>query len=150
MESATGGRSSMFWGALLAAAAVALGAYAAHGLEKQIVHLGYEADLARRLAWFETGAKYQMYHALALILTGVIAERRESSRILALAGALFVLGILLFSGSLYAMTVLPANWKWLGAITPLGGLSFIVGWVLLAVGARTEQILTRSASEDKK
>lgn len=129
-------RWAIFWGALLAAAAVGLGAYAAHGLEKQIVSLGYEADLAKRLAWFETGAKYQMYHALALILTGIVAERRESSKALCLAAALFVLGIVLFSGSLYAMTLLAPNWKWLGAITPLGGLSFIVGWVLLAVGAK--------------
>jgi uncharacterized membrane protein YgdD (TMEM256/DUF423 family) len=135
MES-TRGVAAIFWGALLAAAAVGLGAYAAHGLEKQIVSLGYEADLAKRLAWFETGAKYQMYHAVALILTGVIAERRESRKILGLAGVLFVLGILFFSGSLYAMTLLGPNWKWLGAITPLGGLSFIVGWVSLAIGAR--------------
>jgi uncharacterized membrane protein YgdD (TMEM256/DUF423 family) len=130
------GRWAIFWGALLAAAAVGLGAYAAHGLEDQIVFLGHEADLAGRLDWFETAAKYHMYHALALILTGVIAERREAAKVLGFAGILFVLGILLFSGSLYAMTLLTSNWKWLGAITPLGGLSFILGWILLAVGAR--------------
>jgi uncharacterized membrane protein YgdD (TMEM256/DUF423 family) len=136
MES-TCGRTAIFWGALLAGAAVGLGAYAAHGLEKQIVALGYEVDLAKRLAWFETGAKYQMYHALALILTGVIAERWAANKRLRIAGALFVLGILFFSGSLYAMTLLAPTWKWLGAITPLGGLSFIVGWILLAIGVRT-------------
>jgi uncharacterized membrane protein YgdD (TMEM256/DUF423 family) len=131
------GSRAIILGALLAAAAVGLGAYAAHGLEKQIVRLGYEAELAKRVAWFETGAKYHMYHSIALILTGVIAERRESSKLFGLAGGLFVLGILLFSGSLYAMTLLASNWKWLGAITPLGGLSFILGWILLAIGART-------------
>jgi uncharacterized membrane protein YgdD (TMEM256/DUF423 family) len=130
------GRWAITFGAILAAAAVGLGAFAAHGLEDQIVLLGYESDVVSRLDWFETGAKYHMYHALALILVGVVAERRESSKVLAVAGMLFVLGILLFSGSLYAMTLLASNWKWLGAITPIGGLSFIVGWVLLAVGAQ--------------
>jgi uncharacterized membrane protein YgdD (TMEM256/DUF423 family) len=131
------GRIAIMLGALLAAAAVGLGAYGAHGLEGQIISLGYETNLDQRLDWFETGAKYHMYHALALILAGVIAERREASKVLSFAVVLFVLGILLFSGSLYAMTLLAANWKWLGAITPLGGLSFIVGWLLLAVGAKT-------------
>jgi uncharacterized membrane protein YgdD (TMEM256/DUF423 family) len=129
------GRWAISLGAVLAAGAVGLGAYGAHGLEDQIVFLGYESDLAGRLDWFETGAKYHMYHALALILVGVIAERRESSKLLGLVGVLFLLGILLFSGSLYAMTLLTSNWKWLGAITPLGGLSFILGWILLAVSA---------------
>jgi uncharacterized membrane protein YgdD (TMEM256/DUF423 family) len=132
------GRWAIIGGALLAATAVALGAYAAHGLEDQIVFLGFETDLAGRLDWFETGAEYHMVHALALILTGLVAERRQPSKVLGLAGALFVLGILLFSGSLYAMTLLAANWKWLGAITPFGGLSFILGWVLLAIGSRAQ------------
>lgn len=131
----TSGRIAIVLGALFAAAAVGLGAYSAHGLKDQIVFLGYESDLAGRLDWFETGAKYHMYHALGLILVGLVAERRQASKLLSTAAALFVLGILLFSGSLYAMTLLASNWKWLGAITPLGGLSFILGWVLLAVGA---------------
>ena len=136
MESIRGGSSAIVWGALLAAAAVGLGAYAAHGLEKQLIGLGYETDLPKRLAWFETGARYQMFHAIALLLTGVIAERRENRRTLSAAAILFVAGMLLFSGSLYAMTLLGSDWRWLGAITPLGGLSFILGWILLAIGAR--------------
>jgi uncharacterized membrane protein YgdD (TMEM256/DUF423 family) len=129
-------RWALVVGALLAAAAVGLGAYAAHGLEKQVVSLGYESDLAKRLAWFETGARYQIYHAIGLMLVGIIAERRESIRLLKFAASLFVVGIVLFSGSLYAMSFLNANWKWLGAITPFGGLSFIMAWILLALGSR--------------
>jgi uncharacterized membrane protein YgdD (TMEM256/DUF423 family) len=79
-----------------------------------------------------------MYHALALVLVGIIADRREKSKLLATAAILFAGGIFLFSGSLYAMTLLSSSWKWLGAITPLGGLSFILGWILLAVGSRAQ------------
>lgn len=131
----TGG-NAIFWGALFAAAAVALGAYGAHGLDEQLMTLGYEVDLDRRLDWFETGVKYHMFHAAGLILAGLLAERREPSRLLQLAPILFLVGIVLFSGSLYAMTLLAPNWKWLGAITPFGGLSFILGWIMLTVGGR--------------
>lgn len=118
-------RQALTLGALLAAVGVALGAFGAHGLEKRLAELGYEADLPQRLAWFDTGVRYQLYHALGL----VVAASRQRVR---WVGTLFLLGILLFSGSLYAMTFLPAEWKKLGAIVPLGGLSFIVGWVVLA------------------
>jgi uncharacterized membrane protein YgdD (TMEM256/DUF423 family) len=129
-------RTAIILGAILAAAAVGLGAYAAHGLEKQIVALGYEADLAKRLAWFETGVKYHLYHALAIIVVAVIAERRTGSRLLTVTPIMFLTGILLFSGSLYAMALLSASWSKLGAVVPLGGASFIAGWILLAVGSR--------------
>ena len=129
-------RAAIFWGALLAGAAVALGAYAAHGLGGRALSLGYEVDLAKRLAWFETGAKYQMYHALALILAGILAEQREQLRTLKVASVLFVVGIALFSGSLYAMTFLSSQWSKLGAVTPLGGLAFIAGWICLALGSK--------------
>ena len=129
-------RTAIMLGALLAAAAVGLGAYGAHGLEKQVVALGYDADLAKRLGWFETGVKYHMYHALALIVVALVAERSAKSRLLLAAPVLFFVGIVLFSGSLYAMTFLSSAWSKLGAITPLGGVAFIVGWVCLAVGAR--------------
>ncbi len=115
-------------GALTAAAGVALGAYGAHGLEDQLLALDYEAELPKRLAWFETGVKYQLFHALGLIVVASLPRTRW-------AGVLFIVGILLFSGSLYAMTFLSADWKKLGAVVPLGGLSFIVGWVLVAFGA---------------
>ncbi len=129
-------RTAMMLGALLAAAAVGLGAYGAHGLEKQVVALGYEADLAKRIDWFETGVKYHMFHALALIVAGLLAERTARSGVLLAVPILFFAGIFLFSGSLYAMTFLSSTWSKLGAITPLGGLAFIVGWICLAVGVR--------------
>jgi len=126
----------MIWGALLAAAAVALGAYGAHGLEKKLLALGFEADLAKRMDWFQTGVKYHLYHALGMIVVAIILERSGPSKVLWLVPAFFLNGILLFSGSLYAMTMLSASWSKLGAVVPLGGASFIVGWILLAIGSR--------------
>lgn len=128
-------RAAIIWGALLAATAVALGAYSAHGLEKKLVAIGYEAELGKRLEWFETGVKYHLYHAFGMIVIGLVAERREPSRLLNTVPAFFLAGMLLFSGSLYAMTCLSASWSKLGAVVPLGGVSFIAGWILLAVGA---------------
>lgn len=124
--------------ALLAAAAVGLGAYSAHGLGGHLESLGYETDLAKRIDWFETGVRYHMSHALGLLLVGVLASREVSSaacRSLRFAAAAFVMGIVLFSGSLYAMTLTTADWRWLGAVVPLGGVSLIVGWLVVAYAA---------------
>ena len=121
-------RHTLILGALLAAAGVALGAFGAHGLEDRLTGLGYEAELPQRLAWFDTGVRYQLYHALALIVVASLPMSRWPS-------VAFLLGILLFSGSLYAMTVLPPEWKKLGAVVPLGGLAFLVGWISLAYQA---------------
>lgn len=117
----------IFWfrvGAVAAAIGVALGAFGAHGLKSRV-----GPDL---LAVFETGVRYHMYHALALLAVGWAASRRRSPWCHA-AGWLFSTGIVVFSGSLYAMTLTGA--RWLGAITPLGGLAFILGWLALAGGA---------------
>ncbi len=111
-------------GAVTAGVGVALGAFGAHGLKSRV-----EADL---LAVFETGVRYHLYHALALLAVGWAATRWPGSAVAA-AGWLFLTGIVVFSGSLYLMTLTGA--RWLGAITPLGGLSFILGWVALAVAA---------------
>ncbi len=121
-------RQTLILGALAAAAGVALGAYGAHGLEDCLVELGYEADLPKRLAWFETGVKYQLYHALGLIVIASLPRSRWPS-------VAFLLGIVLFCGSLYAMTFLSTDWRKLGAVVPLGGLSFIVGWITVAYGS---------------
>lgn len=104
-------------GALNAAIAVAAGAFGAHGLRERLE--------PRALEIFETAARYQIYHALALILCGVIATRGATT-----AGWLFQAGIIVFSGSLYALAL--TGVKGLGAITPLGGLAFLVGWGWLA------------------
>jgi uncharacterized membrane protein YgdD (TMEM256/DUF423 family) len=124
------------WGACLAALGVMLGAFGAHGLEDWLVNLGYETDLAKRLDWFETAVKYHLVHAVGMIVMGLVIEHREAGKMLRLAPVFLLAGIALFSGSLYAMTVLSDQFRWLGAITPLGGLSFIVGWLMLAVGVK--------------
>jgi uncharacterized membrane protein YgdD (TMEM256/DUF423 family) len=110
-------RSLVALGALNAGLAVAAGAFATHGLRDRLE--------PRALEIFETAARYQMYHALAMILAAVIATRGATT-----AGWLFQAGIVVFSGSLYALAL--TDLKWLGAITPLGGLAFLVGWAWLA------------------
>lgn len=112
-------------GAILSGVGVGLGAFGAHGLKTRV-----EPDL---LAIFETGVRYHMYHALALLAVGWAVSKNPAG-ILHAAGFLFTAGIILFSGSLYLMTLTGA--RWLGAITPLGGLAFLVGWALLAWGAK--------------
>lgn len=108
-------------GAILAGVGVALGAFGAHGLKARVT-----PDL---LVVFETGVRYHMYHALALLAVGWAATRWPSTQVQA-AGLLFVAGIVIFSGSLYAMTL--TGVRWLGAITPIGGLAFLLGWASLA------------------
>ena len=113
-------------GAALALLAVMSGAFAAHGLKAVLD--------APQLALFETAARYQMYHALALLAVGVIAAMPQfSARLLKLAALAFILGIVLFSGSLYLLAL--SGTRWLGAITPLGGISFLLGWLALILAA---------------
>ncbi len=111
-------------GALSAGLGVAAGAFGAHALRARVE--------PRLLEVFETGARYQMYHALALVAVGLVAAR-WSAPLLSASGWLFVAGTVLFSGSLYAMTF--TGIRALGAITPLGGVCFIAGWICLAVVA---------------
>ena len=119
-------RTFVFLGALSGFVAVAAGAFGAHALKRRLPD-----DL---LAVFETGARYQMYHALALVLVGALALRAtEDDSLLGAAGWLFVAGTVLFSGSLYALAL--TGVRKLGAITPLGGLAFLAGWALLAIAA---------------
>lgn len=122
-------------GAVLGALGVALGAYGAHGLEKQLAAWGYAGDdLTKRLANHETAVRYQMWHALAIVLVGVALSTRSTPWWQAAAGAM-LLGVLIFSGLLYALVLTGPSWRWLGAVVPIGGLSLIVGWTLLAIGA---------------
>ena len=111
-------------GAVSAGVAVALGAFAAHGLRSRIS--------PEALATFETGARYQMYHALALLAVAWAATRWPGGAVSA-AGWLFVAGTVLFSGSLYLLAV--TGVRALGAITPFGGLAFILGWLALVWAA---------------
>lgn len=111
-------------GALSAGLAVALGAFGAHALKARL-----DADL---LAVFETGVRYQMFHAFALLAVAWACTRWPGSAVNA-SGWLFLAGTLLFSGSLYVLSL--SGVRWLGAITPLGGLAWLAGWACLAWGA---------------
>jgi uncharacterized membrane protein YgdD (TMEM256/DUF423 family) len=111
-------------GAASAFVSVAAGAFGAHALKARLT-----PDL---LTIFETGARYHMYHSLGLIAVGVLMHLRPSP-LLSGAGAAMAVGILLFSGSLYALAL--TGVRALGAITPLGGLGFLTGWALLALAA---------------
>jgi len=108
-------------GALAAGLGVAAGAFGAHGLRGRLS--------PEMLAIFETGVRYHLIHALALLATAWAASRWESPA-LPWAGGLFAAGILLFSGSLYLLA--STGVRWLGAVTPVGGLAFLLGWALLA------------------
>ena len=107
--------------------AVALGAFGAHGLQKWLNGVdGFE----QRLAWWQTASQYHLIHALALAVAAYLASKDPALG--KLAGSCFQIGILLFSGSLYAMTL--TGTRWLGAVTPLGGLAFLAGWAVVVVG----------------
>lgn len=117
--------------AWLGALAVALGAFGAHKLKELVSE--------QAVATFETGVKYQFFHVLALLFAGILFSSYPNKYILN-AGRFFIAGILLFSGSLYVLTVktglVLSGLSWVGPITPLGGLCFIIGWVLLALGVK--------------
>lgn len=105
---------------------VAAGAFASHALKDRLTE--------KALSIFETGARYQMYHALALLMVALLLSRAEASQTFMVAGGwAFVVGIAIFSGSLYALSL--TGIKWLGAIAPLGGTSLIIGWICLAVAS---------------
>jgi uncharacterized membrane protein YgdD (TMEM256/DUF423 family) len=111
-------------GSLSAAAAVALGAFAAHGLRSRVA--------PELLGTFEVGTRYHFYHALGLFAVSWVATRWPGGAA-TLAGWLFVAGTLVFSGSLYLLVL--TGQRWLGAVTPLGGAAFIAGWLALAWSA---------------
>ena len=111
---------ALLCGAIYGFLGVALGAFGAHGLRERLT-----PDL---LAVWKTAVEYQFYHALALLLVGLLASQRPSIA-LTNAGICFALGVLIFSGSLYTLAL--SGQRWLGAITPIGGLLFLAGWALL-------------------
>lgn len=113
----------VFIGCLLAFLAVALGAFGAHALRSR--------RSPEQLAVFQTGIQYQVMHALALILVGVLERGMIPDSVATAAGWLFVVGTVLFSGSLYLLVL--TGMRRLGAITPFGGLCFLAGWLVLAV-----------------
>ncbi len=113
-------------GAIFGFLGVAAGAFGPHALRGRIV--------PEMLDIYETAVRYQMYHALALFVTGFMAHRLYSPA-LPVAGLLFFIGIIVFSGSLYLLAL--TGTRWLGAITPIGGVAFLAGWIALVWGALT-------------
>lgn len=115
--------------AVLGGLAVAGGAFASHALQEKLTE--------RSLDIFELATRYQMYHALALLLVGLLLSRTDAaqsfSSLLTASGSAFIVGVLLFCGSLYALSL--SGVKILGAITPLGGVAFLIGWGCLAIAA---------------
>lgn len=111
-------------GSIIAALGVAVGAFGAHALKAIL-----EAN--NRLETFETGVKYQFYHALALIILGLIMQKFDH-RLFVWSGYSYLAGIIIFSGSLYILSISGVG-KW-GAVTPIGGLAFILGWLFMIIG----------------
>ncbi len=122
-----GGVHMLLTGSIIAMIAVILGAFGAHALKARFVGTNYAET-------WDTAVKYQMYHALALIAIGILQTDVlfGSQTIFATASTLMLIGIILFSGSLYVLTL--TGIKKLGAITPIGGLCMIVGWLCVAIG----------------
>ena len=118
-------RWSLAIGGLAALLAVIAGAFGAHGLRGVVTE--------RALSVFETAVSYQMYHALALIMTALMPALGLKRRLLAVASGFWVAGIVLFSGSLYLLVL--SGTHWLGPVTPVGGVCFMVGWALLIAAA---------------
>lgn len=125
----------LFLGATSAMLAVGMGAFGAHGLKAIL-----SPDM---MAVYQTGVTYQMWHALGLIAVAMLRYQNPVSRLLACAGWLLFIGILLFSGSLYLLVLL--DLKWLGMVTPFGGLSFMAAWLLIAIYAVKKQQSKRYA-----
>jgi len=118
-------RRCVFWGALFGLSGVMIGAFGAHGLKALLT--------ADQLAIYHTGVDYQFVHALALLLLGTLAHH-QSPKAWQVAAILFIAGVFIFSVSLYLLVL--TDTAWLGAITPIGGVSFIAGWAALLWGLR--------------
>jgi len=114
---------------LSAMTGVGLGAFGAHGLKNVL-----SPEL---LTVYQTGVTYQMWHALGLMGISLVHQQSPESKLINWAGWLMFIGIILFSGSLYLLAIL--NLKWIGIITPIGGVSFIMAWVLIAIFATKKQ-----------
>jgi uncharacterized membrane protein YgdD (TMEM256/DUF423 family) len=121
----------LFTGAVLGLLAVALGAFGAHGLEKAVTNWGLTAEeQVQRLDNWEVAVRYQMYHALALVLIGTLSAARPRIAV-NLAGGAWTFGILVFSGCLYLYVL--TGWRPLGMIVPIGGVALLIGWLALAI-----------------
>ena len=129
----------IFWGTILAGLSVAFGAFGTHLIAPMLAQLEVtNVKQTPPIQIFQTAVQYQFFHSLALILTGLL-YRQKNNRHVKNAGLLFIIGIILFSGSLYFITIgylMRRSFTFAGAITPLGGISFLIGWILLASNFR--------------
>ncbi len=112
-------------GSITMALAVGLGAFGAHGLKEILTD--------EMLDIFETGVKYHFYHAIGLLVIALVAQLIPNSSLLQWSGWLMLAGIIIFSGSLYVLSI--SGIRWMGAITPIGGLCFILAWILLTLAS---------------
>lgn len=126
-------RSTLFLGVLSALTGVAFGAFGAHGL-KAIIS-------PEMFAVYQTGVSYQMWHALGLITIALLQQQSSGAKLLSWAAYLMFIGIVLFSGSLYALAI--SDIKALGMITPFGGVCFLIAWLLLAIHATIKKTHNR-------
>lgn len=121
--------------AFLGALSVALGAFGAHSLKTLLSE--------QAISTYETAVRYQFYHVFALALTGIL-QKSYDNKFVKYAGTFYIMGIILFSGSLYLLTFFSAtgndHFKWIGAITPLGGIFLMGAWLLLAIGIKKGQV----------
>ena len=113
--------------AVLGFLAVAIGAFGAHGLEPLLTKYN-------RLETFETAVKYHFYHTFSILIVGLLLAIEQENKKLVYSAHSFLAGIVIFSGSLYFMSL--TNITWLGAVTPLGGLAFMLGWIFLFIGVK--------------
>lgn len=127
-------RSTIITGSVFMALAVAFGAFGAHIVQDMLTPDRFDV--------YNTGVEYHFYHALGLLILGVILMNISDNKWLSWCGYCFTAGILIFSGSLYLLTLTDTGW--LGAITPIGGVAFIAGWIFLAFG-----VFKRSAGSDR-
>lgn len=126
-------KRSIITGSIFAALAIMLGAFGAHALE---LHVERGEMTLHDMEVYETGARYQFYHALTLILLGILAKVFGETKLLRGAYTLFTVGVIMFSGSLYFLStdgITGMNFSWLGPVTPLGGLLLITAWILVVI-----------------
>ena len=117
-------KSLLISGSIFLALAVAFGAFGAHIVQDMLT--------PERFQVYQTGVEYHFYHALGLLFLGAVSYHIQDLKWIVRSGIAFITGIIIFSGSLYILTLTDTGW--LGAVTPLGGVAFILGWIFLAIG----------------
>lgn len=130
-------RTTIIAGSLFMAFAVAFGAFGAHIVQDMLMPGRFEV--------YNTGVDYHFYHALGLLVLGILSMKAPGNRWFSWSGYCLITGILIFSGSLYILTLTDTGW--LGAVTPIGGVAFILGWLFLAVGIFNSQITSNEESQ---